>query len=94
MAESCRAREVPAVLIVFPTLPQMLEPSPLPEPQQLLAETARGAGFLFVDLLERYAAHGEKALLKSDKAHPSRLGHRIAAEELSRALDRAGVLPR
>jgi lysophospholipase L1-like esterase len=94
LGEACRAREVPALLIVFPTLPQMLEPMPLPEPQQLLSGAARQGGFLYVDLLPRYAELGEGALLKSDKAHPSRLGHRIAAEELTRALDRAGVLPR
>jgi lysophospholipase L1-like esterase len=85
---------VPVALIVFPSLPQMNAPDPLPEPQSVLAGVAAEHGFILVDLLRRYAAIGEPALLESDKAHPSQLGHRVAAEELSRALAAAGALPR
>jgi lysophospholipase L1-like esterase len=93
IAREAGARGVPAALLVFPSLPQMLRPRPQPEPQAVLAELAVREGFLHVDLLPRYAAAGEPALLASDKAHPSRLGHAIAAEELAAALIGAGVVP-
>ncbi len=93
MAAVCRERGIPLVLIVFPSLPQMNRPVPLPEPQALLRELAAREGLILVDLLERYAGAGPSALLESDKSHPSELGNAIAAEELLRALDAAGVRP-
>jgi lysophospholipase L1-like esterase len=93
MAAVCRERGIPLVLIVFPTLPQMNQPDPLPEPQVLLRKLAAREGLILVDLLEPYAAAGPSALFESDKSHPSELGNAIAAEELLRALDAAGVLP-
>jgi lysophospholipase L1-like esterase len=94
LAMQCRERDVPVALVVFPSLPQMLKPDPLPEPQDVLTALAGERGFILVDLLDRYAAIGEPALLESDKAHPSLIGHRIAAEELARALSAEGALPR
>jgi hypothetical protein len=93
IARAARERSVPAALVVFPSLPQMKRPQPLPEPQSVLRALADREGFLLVDLLPRYAAAGEPALLASDKAHPSKLGHAIAAEELAAALIGAGVVP-
>ncbi|MHC5212643.1 MAG: SGNH/GDSL hydrolase family protein [Planctomycetota bacterium] len=93
VARDARERNVPAVLIVFPSLPQMKRPRPLPEPQAVLTELADREEYLLVDLLPRYASAGEPALLESDKAHPSKLGHAIAAEELAAALIGAGYVP-
>jgi lysophospholipase L1-like esterase len=93
LAGAARQRGVPVALIVFPSLPQMLRPQPLPEPQAVLTALAEREGCLLVDLLPRYAAAGEPALLASDKAHPSKLGHAIAAEELAAALIDAGLVP-
>jgi len=93
VAAGCRERGLPAALIVFPSLSQMNHPSPPPEPQVVLASLAKREGFVLVDLLTRYAAAGEAALLESDKAHPSALGHSIAADELAAALAAAGALP-
>ncbi|MGQ0552922.1 MAG: SGNH/GDSL hydrolase family protein [Planctomycetota bacterium] len=93
LARECKARGVPVALIVYPTLPQMKAPQPLPEAQELLRATAAAEGMILVDLLLPFAAAGEAALLESDKSHPSPLGHEIAARELEAALARAGVLP-
>jgi hypothetical protein len=93
IAREAAGRGVPAALVIFPSLPQMKRPVPLPEPQAVLTELAGREGYLLVDLLPRYAAAGEPALLPSDKAHPSPLGHAIAAEELAAALAAAGVVP-
>ncbi len=93
MAAVCRERGIPLVLIVFPTLPQMNQPVPLPEPQALLRKLAAREGLILVDLLEPYAEAGPSALMESDKSHPSELGNAIAASELLRALDAAGVGP-
>lgn len=93
VANGCHERGLPAALLVFPTLRQMQRPSPTPEPQVVLTTLARREGFVLVDLLPRYAEAGVAALLPSDKAHPSALGHAIAAEELVAALGAAGALP-
>jgi hypothetical protein len=93
LARDCHVRGVPVVLVVFPSLPQMNRPDPLPEAQAELAALAEREGFILVDLLPRYAEAGEAALLPSDKSHPSPLGHTLAARELMAALEAAGVLP-
>jgi len=93
LASAATVREIPIVLTVFPTWPQMKRPVPLPEPQVLLKAMAAEKGYRLVDLLARYAEVGLPALLKSDKAHPSLLGNKIAAEELLTSLDASGWLP-
>jgi len=96
-ARACKQRGVPMVLIVYPSLPQMLrrakDPDSRPEPQQLLGEVAAREGMILVDLLDAYAAAGAPALLEMDKSHPSALGNEITARELQAALEAAGALP-
>ncbi|MFT7465503.1 MAG: lysophospholipase L1-like esterase [Pseudohongiellaceae bacterium] len=93
LAEAAHVRDVPVMLTVFPTWPQMKKPVPQPEPQALLAAMAAEKGYRLVDLLDRYAAVGLDTLLKSDKAHPSVLGNKIAAAELLSSLESSGWLP-
>lgn len=91
--EECATRNLPVVLIVFPTWSQMRHPSPEPEAQRTLREFARETGMLHVDLLEPFARAGLDALLARDRAHPSGLGNEIAAREIDRILQAAGIPP-
>jgi lysophospholipase L1-like esterase len=92
LARVARDNEIDLVLVVFPSIVQMREPLPEPEPQALLRALAAEEGALFVDLLPTFAELGLPALIE-DVSHPSVLGNEAAAQEIARAMIAAGLAP-
>lgn len=91
--DAARAREVPALLVVFPYRFQLAAPARRAGPQRRLREFARSRGIAFLDLLPAFAAHaGEDLFL--DESHPTPAGHRLAAAAIAGAVRAHGWLPR
>jgi hypothetical protein len=91
MGALCREHEVPFVVMVFPLFADPLdERYPFPDIHARVAQAAREAGAVVVDLLPAYRGL-RSSLLVVDGAndeHPNEIAHRIAAQELVRTLDR------
>lgn len=92
LARITRENDIRLVLIVFPSIVQMNEPVPEPEPQALLRALAAEEGMIFVDLLPAFAEIGRPALI-GDVSHPSVQGNEAAAQEILRTLLAAGIAP-
>ena len=94
MGALCRERNVPFVVMIFPLFADPLdERYPFADLHAQVAQAAREAGAVVVDLLPAYRGL-RSSLLVVDGAHdehPNEIAHRIAAQELLRTLDR--VLP-
>jgi hypothetical protein len=93
MQQACAAREIPFVLVIFPTALQVNNSAHPDTPQQVLTELGLEAGFPVVDLTDAYketcqklgenACEGyENELFVDVWMHPNALGHQIAAEQL------------
>lgn len=94
MAAETRARDATLVLVVFPYQTQLEAGAPA-KLQEALRALGERAGILVVDLLpafRRAAAEGADPLFL-DLWHPTARGHRIAAQEILRALGCARLLP-
>jgi hypothetical protein len=91
MGALCREHEVPFVVMVFPLFADPLdERYPFADIHARVAQAAREAGAVVVDLLPAYRGL-RSSLLVVDGAndeHPNEIAHRIAAQELVRTLDR------
>jgi hypothetical protein len=85
IAELLKPAGVPALVAVFPLLGNRFVNYPYRPEHGLVVETARGAGLDAVDLLpcfEPYDYHD----VRVDVAHPSPMGHRVAAHGVVDAL--------
>ena len=95
MARDVRARGGELVLVVFPYQTQ-LEPGAGDALQQKLRTVGERAGITVIDLLpafRRAASAADTGALFLDMWHPTARGHRVAADELFRALACARLLP-
>jgi hypothetical protein len=91
MGALCRERNVPFVVMIFPLFADPLdERYPFADIHALVAQAAREAGAVVIDLLPAFRGL-RSSLLVVDGAndeHPNEIAHRIAAQELLRTLDR------
>ncbi|MEO8198916.1 MAG: hypothetical protein ABI679_00210 [Gemmatimonadota bacterium] len=77
MAEACRARGIPIVLLV---LDAINEPS---DPEQPLIRYADSLGYIVVDLRNAPKGHDPGSLMLAEwDRHPNKLGHRLLADAL------------
>jgi lysophospholipase L1-like esterase len=91
LASLLKARSIPGVVAVFPVLGARFERYPHRELHAAVASSAEQAGLVAVDLLDCYSAY-EFRDLRVDVAHPSPLGHRVAAHAIRDALCGRGWL--
>lgn len=100
MAAAAAQRDIPMILIAFPTAFQLNSSAHPPVPQEVLSARAEAAGIPFIDLLPIYAAECaaapagacegyENHLFADVWMHPNDLGHALAAEALLEAVQEA-----
>jgi hypothetical protein len=92
MGGLCRERGVPFVVLIFPLFGNPLDEGyPFVEAHALVARAAADAGAMVVDLLPYYRGLRWELLVVNGAAdeHPNEIAHRIAAQTLLKALDRA-----
>jgi hypothetical protein len=93
MAAACKARNIPFIILPFPTALQVNSAAHPNTPQRALGQRARAAGVPFIDLLPVYQkwcldnrpepCEGFQNQLFSDVwMHPTEIGHRLAADQL------------
>lgn len=82
------------LLVVFPTLSQVVsEDAPL-VPQEVLAGFAQQIGVPVVDALLPFREYGRSRVFADDFSHPSAFGHQLVAEEIFGVLQEMGVVGR
>jgi len=94
MAEWCRERKVPFLVMIFPLFGNPLDRDyPFPEIHAAVSRAAAEAGARVVDLLPAYRGLNWELLVVDgpNDEHPNEIAHRIAADVLLSALD--DVLP-
>ncbi len=99
-----RQRDIPLILVVFPSQNQLEDPGEDPEkkrmldlrriPQRRLREFASSKQIIHVDLLPDYDEWIKRQPLFVDtfSSHPNALGHRLAAEAILQSLRTHGLL--
>jgi lysophospholipase L1-like esterase len=86
------ARDIPLVIVLFPTGSQIAFQEETRKPQEILLRFLRANGFIVVDLLPVYSTSGHSAdRLFVDPVHPSALGHRLAACSILTTLADSGT---
>lgn len=99
MKQATKNHEIDFVVVAFPTAMQFNESNHPAIPQQVFGELAAESGIEFIDLLPEFentcqelgsdACEGYENALSADTwMHPTRLGHRIAAERILEFLGR------
>jgi hypothetical protein len=92
MAELCRGRKVPILVMIFPLFGNALDEGyPFKEIHVAVAHAAAEAGARVVDLLPAYRGLKWELLVVDgpNDEHPNEIAHRIAADVLLSALDDA-----
>jgi hypothetical protein len=92
MAELCRGRKVPFLVMIFPLFGNALDEGyPFKEIHAAVAHAAAEAGARVVDLLPAYRGLKSELLVVDgpNDEHPNEIAHRIAADVLLSALDDA-----
>jgi hypothetical protein len=92
MAELCRARRVPFLVLIFPLFGNALDESyPFSAIHAAVARATTEAGARVVDLLPAYRGLKWELLVVDgpNDEHPNEIAHRIAADVLLSALDDA-----
>ncbi len=95
MGGMCRERGVPLVVAIFPLFGNPLDDGyPFADIHAKVGQVAAEAGAMVVDLLPFYRGVDWRLLVVdgADDEHPNEIAHRIAAQAISRAVDR--VVPR
>lgn len=92
----CREKQIPLVILCFPVQQQVADPRVTTAPQRMFAEEARRNKVPFLDLLSPFEAHIPRSpaaadVLFFDETHPTKLGHRLAAEAIAAFLDASGI---
>lgn len=91
LRELLRARGIPGLVAVFPTLGTRFERYPYRELHAAVVSAAESSGLGALDLLACYSAYDFREL-RVDVVHPSPLGHRVAAHAIRDALCARGWL--
>jgi len=90
MGGRCRERGVPFVVAIFPLFGQPLDDTyPFTDIHARVSEAASAAGAKVIDLLPFYRGLRWDLLVVDgvEDEHPNEIGHRIAADVISKALD-------
>ena len=95
--DSAQARQVPAVLMLFPSLTPgrwTMETYPYREVHEKVADAATRAGICVLDLLPAVLAEGDLRTLWATPydGHPGPAGHRLAARALASFLEEKDLL--
>ena len=82
---------VKVIVVVFPLMFDTAVDYPWADIHTRLDSVVKENGLSVVDLLDKYRAAGF-AQVRADGVHPNEIGHRIAAEELARAVSAGHLL--
>lgn len=91
MAELTKSRRLPMIVAIFPLLGNPLDDTyPFFEETRKVAESARSAGAIPLDLFPHYRGLDWTHLVVNgaDDEHPNEIGHRIAAQAVAEEIDR------
>lgn len=96
MADACRERSIPLVVVSFPIRRQLARTSESTDPQERLARFCKAEGVPFLDLMPvflggRPPSRELAQRLMEDPTHPSLEGHRVAGEALAEFLQKSGI---
>jgi hypothetical protein len=100
IGEITKEREIPLIVVIFPIEFQVFDDSFSTLPQTIYSNWTNNSGSLTVDLLPAYrqaceAKPGGECILEDRYLfadvwmHPSAFGHRIAAEEINKAISKS-----
>jgi len=99
MIAYCKEQMLPLAVVLFPIQQQFTFPETTLDPQRRLAEFFATTDVPYIDISDVYFDQYERtqengAKLFVDDTHPTRLGHRIAAEAILQLLREHGLLKR
>lgn len=93
ISEVAETNNIPVLLVIFPRTSQIGPDYSYQDIHQQIAQTAKGRNIQVLDLLDSFMPHTRQALMvKPDDAHPSELGHEIAAGAIYEWLGQNGYL--
>lgn len=91
IAAAARARGLPVVLIIFPTL-DLLEGREHDDLSERLTQLGHELGWTVIDLAEAFQDGPANLFAPNDPVHPNAEGYHRAAAHIARALEQNGVL--